>query len=171
MPAEEQKPNIPLIPWERSRQSRTLVSPRKPPNLPALCLYLPKCIYLAQLLRSTIYPKGEVEAPASGKEFCIFPFLISAQDWCPGLCFQPYDTGTAHTYPKGAKPLHLHSVGLLEPPNLLDLVHQVPTIHIFHHKIQAILREKEQAISTRIIRAGNLQGSGTGPEVSASCSL
>lgn len=90
---------------------------------------------------------------------------------CLGLCFQPRDTGTSQSYPRGAKPLHLHSVGLLEPPNLLDLVHQVPTIHIFHHKIQAILKEKKQAIRTRIIRAGNLQGSETGPKVTGSSSL
>lgn len=86
MPAEEPIPNNFLIPWESSRQSRGLVSARKPPNLPALCLYLPKFIYLAQLLKSTIYPKGEVEAPASGKEFCIFPFLISAQELYCQVC-------------------------------------------------------------------------------------
>lgn len=160
------------------------MSPRKPPNLLALCFYLPKCIYLAELFTSTMYPKGEVEAPASlasGKEVsCIFPSLLFPLPFCPGvapqslclgLCFQPRDTGTSHTYPKGAKPLHLHSVGLLEPPNLLDLVHQVPTIHIFHHKIQAILKGKKQAISNRIIRAGNLQGSETGTKVTGSSNL
>lgn len=36
----------------------------------------------------------------------------------------------------------LHSVGLLESPDLLDLVHEVTTVHVLHHKIQAILREK-----------------------------
>lgn len=123
------------------------MSPWNPLNLPALCLYLPKFIYSAQLFTSTMHPKGEVEAPgcsASGRVLLHLPIPAFSPELCPGLCLQPSDPGTSHTYPKGARALHLHGVGLLEPPNLLDLVHQVPTIHVFHHKIQAILKEKNK---------------------------
>lgn len=37
---------------------------------------------------------------------------------------------------------HLHSVGLLESPNLLDLIHEVATVDVLHHKIQSVLRER-----------------------------
>jgi hypothetical protein len=39
----------------------------------------------------------------------------------------------------------LHSMGLLEPANLLDVVHEVTPIHILHHKVQAVLQTEKRA--------------------------
>lgn len=33
-------------------------------------------------------------------------------------------------------------MGLLKSANLLDLVHEVAPVHVFHHKIQAILKRR-----------------------------
>lgn len=33
----------------------------------------------------------------------------------------------------------LHGVRLLEPADLLDVVHEVPAVHILHHEVQAVL--------------------------------
>lgn len=42
---------------------------------------------------------------------------------------------------------------LLKPANLLDVVHEVTTIHIFHHKVQAVLEEYSKwPISTSVPR-------------------
>ena len=35
---------------------------------------------------------------------------------------------------------------LVKLPRSLDLKHQVPTVHILHHKVQSLLREKERGI-------------------------
>jgi hypothetical protein len=38
----------------------------------------------------------------------------------------------------------LHSMGLLETANLLDVVHEVTPVHILHHKVQAVLRKESK---------------------------
>ena len=43
--------------------------------------------------------------------------------------------------------MSLHSLGLLKLAHLLDMVHEVTTIDVFHHKIQTVLegeREKKE---------------------------
>lgn len=47
---------------------------------------------------------------------------------------------------------------LFKPANLLDLVHQVPTIHIFHHKIQAILKEGSKQLAAELLEQGICRG-------------
>lgn len=49
---------------------------------------------------------------------------------------------TSPLHPGTAWTGDLHSVGLLESPNLLDLIHEVATVDVLHHKIQAVLRER-----------------------------
>ena len=39
---------------------------------------------------------------------------------------------------------YLHSVGLLELAHLLDLVHQVSTVNVLHHKVQPVLGDDKQ---------------------------
>lgn len=39
--------------------------------------------------------------------------------------------------------LYLHSMRLLKLPNLLDLIHQVSSIDVLHHKIQSILEDRD----------------------------
>lgn len=136
-----------------------LVPPRKPPNLPDWCFYEGQQCYLPT---SAMHPNDELEAPApwiqSKEPSCTFKFLlpsISAQEsHHKGLWLELRDKGTSNINPEGAKLrlLNLHSVGLFKPPNLLDLVHQVPTVDIFHHEVQAVLQEKHPTQS-----AGSLQ--------------
>lgn len=55
---------------------------------------------------------------------------------------------TTHSFiPREKAQRHLHGVRLLEPAHLLDVVHEVTTIHILHHEVQAILGgdSKEQS--------------------------
>lgn len=47
---------------------------------------------------------------------------------------------------------------LFKPANLLDLVHQVPTIHVFHHKIQAILKEGSKQLAAELSEQGICRG-------------
>lgn len=44
----------------------------------------------------------------------------------------------------------LHSLGLLKLANLLDMIHQVSTIHVLHDKVQAVLPSKRQGKEERI---------------------
>lgn len=46
---------------------------------------------------------------------------------------------------------HLHSMRLLKPANLLDVVHEVTAVHVFHHEVQAVLEEDSKwPVSTGI---------------------
>jgi hypothetical protein len=40
--------------------------------------------------------------------------------------------------------INLHSLGLLELANLLDVVHEISSIHKLHHKVKAILEVKSR---------------------------
>lgn len=44
----------------------------------------------------------------------------------------------------------LHSLGLLKLANLLDMIHQVSTIHVLHDKVQAVLPSKRRGKEERI---------------------
>lgn len=41
----------------------------------------------------------------------------------------------------------LHGVRLLKAADLLDLVHEVPAVHVLHHEIQAVLQRAQKTIS------------------------
>ena len=55
---------------------------------------------------------------------------------------QRLDVGLIRTLCLGYQLLYLRCYGLLELSTLLYLVHQVPSIHILHHKVQSILKQQ-----------------------------
>jgi len=134
-PAEEPQTPRPSDPGagHGAGQGRAGSSPAAPGASEPPCPVLRHSSAL-HLPTSATCPKEELEAAAASAPGKNHP--ASSDSCCPslplpscpghksqrrGLC----DRGTSSTYPEGAKlgQPNLHSVRLLEPPNLLDLVH------------------------------------------------
>ena len=48
--------------------------------------------------------------------------------------------------------VYLHSVGLFELADLLDLIHEISSVYVFHDEIQTVLQRDKDETHTELVK-------------------